>query len=59
MKCHFCKSCFQVFWVDGVRYYYCFLCKEFWKGRDDNLIQCEDPRKYINIPVEIKEQDET
>ena len=55
-KCKFCLGCFQVFWVDGKRYYHCDLCRTTWEGRDDELVQCPDPRIKINIPVKVEEQ---
>jgi hypothetical protein len=57
-KCKECLSCFQIFWVNGRRYYHCWLCNTFWEGRNDSLQECADPRQYINIPVEIKEQED-
>lgn len=57
-KCKECLGCFQVFWVEGKRYYYCWFCKIFYEGRDDDLHQCEDPRLKLNVPVEIKEQND-
>lgn len=56
-KCKDCLTCFQVFWVDNKRYYHCWLCKTTWEGRDDDLHQCEDPRFTVNVPVEVKEQE--
>jgi hypothetical protein len=57
-KCHECLTCFQYFWIDGKRYYYCVICQKYYEGRDDDLHECENPRQYYNLPVEIKEQDE-
>lgn len=57
-KCKNCLSCFSYFWIDGVRYYHCWLCQETWVGRDDDLHLCEDPRATINTPIEEREQDD-
>ena len=57
-KCKNCLTCFTVFWVEGTRYYNCWLCQQTWQGRDDNLQLCEDPRIKINIPIEEREQDD-
>lgn len=56
-KCHECLSCFQYFWIDGKRYYHCWLCGTTYEGRDDDLHLCPDPRAVINVPVEVKEQE--
>lgn len=55
-KCPHCRSCYNVFWVDGKRYYHCWLCQTTWEGRDDDLHQCVDPRITLNVPVELEEQ---
>lgn len=58
-KCKKCLSCFTVFWVNGQRYYSCWLCKDIWTGQDSNLqLVLEDPRKTLNISVEEKEQED-
>jgi len=58
-KCKECHTCFTVFWYDNNRYYNCWLCQTTWSGRNEELIQVEDPRKNINIPiVEEEQQDE-
>lgn len=54
-KCKECLSCFEWFWIDGKRYYHCWLCNTTWEGRDDDLHQCEDPR----IPKEKELNDTT
>jgi hypothetical protein len=55
-KCRECLTCFNVFWVEGKRYYHCWLCNKTYEGRDDNLQECEDPRALLNIPIELEEQ---
>lgn len=55
-KCQECLSCFNIFWIDGIRYYHCWLCQTTYKGRDDELELCEDPRKSTNTPVKNEEQ---
>jgi formate dehydrogenase maturation protein FdhE len=57
-KCKECLGCFSFFWIDGERYYHCVLCKTTWKGRDSELVQCEDPRIRINVPVIMEEQED-
>jgi hypothetical protein len=57
-KCKTCLGCFYYFWVDGIRYYHCTLCRETWRGRDDNLELCEDPRNPSNYVKEQEQEDD-
>lgn len=56
-KCKGCLSCFNLVWVEGKRYYHCWLCQTWYEGRDDDLHLCENPLININAPVEVKEQE--
>lgn len=56
-KCKKCLGCFYYFYVNNQRYYHCTLCNETWKGRDDSLELCEDPRNPNNN-IELKEQED-
>jgi hypothetical protein len=48
-----------MFYVENKRYYSCWLCKQIWEGRDDDLkLVLEDPRKNLISPVEEKEQED-
>lgn len=51
-KCKICHGCYEYFYYNNQRYYFCWLCKKVLSGRDDNLIEVEDPR----IPKELEEQ---
>jgi hypothetical protein len=44
-------------WIENNRYYYCDLCKVWYGGRNE-LIEVEDPRKNLNFPVELEEQND-
>lgn len=57
-KCPHCRSCYTVFWVEGTRYYSCWLCQKVLFGRDDDLKECEDPRRTVNLPMEEMEQED-
>lgn len=56
-KCKLCLACYTVFWLEGTRYYYCWLCQKYYNGRDDNLQEVPNPREHLNVPVVIEEQE--
>jgi len=58
-KCKTCLTCFNLVWVESKRYYHCWLCDTWYEGRDDDLKLIENPFANINVPIELKEQDET
>jgi hypothetical protein len=57
-KCPLCLSCYTVFWYNNQRYYSCWLCQKIVTGRDDELIEVEDPRIKNNVTIEEKDQED-
>lgn len=58
-KCKVCLTCFNLVWLEGKRYYHCWLCNTWYEGRDEDLKQVEDPFININVPKVLEEQEET
>lgn len=57
VKCIHCLGCMIARWVNNNRYYYCDLCKIWYGGRIDNLIEVADPNTY-NLSNEMGEKKE-
>jgi hypothetical protein len=55
-KCKVCLTCFEVFWHESKRYYYCWLCKKWYAGRDDDLQEVPNPRENLNTPIPVESE---
>jgi len=47
-KCHNCKSCLKIMWVENKVYYYCTLCRLVFGVSGGALVEVKDD-KIINI----------